>query len=151
MGMGGRAVLRQVLRCRAQHVVDGQQLPPHQPRGRAIGNANGQVDMIVDQVNLAILQQQFYIDLGVTAKKFRHVGMNHESSHRLRHADPHQPFGLLGELTTDFHHRTGGADHLLTPLEHFFTAIAQAQFARGALKQPGGQGLLQTRDTAAYR
>ncbi|MOA05646.1 hypothetical protein D3C78_1252530 [compost metagenome] len=105
--------------------------------------------MIVDQVNLPILQKQLHIDLRITTQEFGHVRMNHETPHRLGHADADAAFSLLSELPTDFHHRPSGGDHFLTALEHLFPAIAQTQLAGGALQQAGRQGFLQARNTAA--
>ncbi|MNI73104.1 hypothetical protein D3C73_1290830 [compost metagenome] len=127
-------MLRQILGCRTQQVIDGQQLPPDQAGRRMIGDANRQVDMIVDQIHLAILEQQFHIHLGVTPQKLRHVRVYHESPHRLGHADADQPLGFIGELAADFHHRPGGVDHLLATLEHLFATVAQAQLACGSLQ-----------------
>ncbi|MNL49833.1 hypothetical protein D3C87_1727940 [compost metagenome] len=107
--------------------------------------------MIVDQINLAILQQQLHIDFGITAQKLRHVRMNHDPAHRFWHTETYDPFGLIGKLTTDLHHRTGSVDHLLAPLEHLFPTVAQAQLARGSLQEPGRQRFLQPRNTATDR
>ncbi|MNY30193.1 hypothetical protein D3C86_1642870 [compost metagenome] len=132
-------------------MVDGQQLPSHQTGGWLIRDANRQVDVVVDQVDLTVLEQQLHIDFGVTPQKFRHMRMNHEPPHRFRHADAHQPLRFVGELAADFHHRPGRADHFLATLEHFLATVAQAQFTGGALQQTGGERLFQTRNAATDR
>ncbi len=98
-----------------------------------IGDANRQIDVIVDQIHLAILEQQLHIHLGITPQKLRHVWVYHKSTHCLGHAETDQPLCFIGELAADFHHRSGGVDHLLATLEHLFATVAQAQFTCGAL------------------
>ncbi|MNE51820.1 hypothetical protein D3C80_1464660 [compost metagenome] len=106
-------------------MVDAQQLSPHQSRGWPVGDANRQVDMIVDQIHLTILKQQLHIHLGITAQKLRHMRVNHDSAYRFRDADAHHSLGLISELATDFHDGSGGVDHLLAALEDLLATVAQ--------------------------
>jgi hypothetical protein len=54
-----------------------------------------------------------------------------------------KPLGFPGELPAEVHHRAGPRPTIsLAAPEDFFTSIAQAQFARGALQQANGQGLV---------
>ena len=78
--MRRRTVFGQVLRCRAEQMVDGQQLPSHQTGGWLIGDSDGEINMVVDQIHLPILKQQLHIHFGITAQKLRHMRVNHESA-----------------------------------------------------------------------
>ncbi len=144
-------MLGQILRGGTQQVFNHKQLTPHQPRGRLVGNAQAQVNVVIDQVNIAIFQNQLHINPGIAPQKLGHMRVNHIAAHRFGHADPDQPFGLLGKAPAQIHHRLRCARHLKAALEHFFAPLAQAQLARGALQQTDGKGFFQPRNTAAYR
>ena len=66
-------------------------------------------------------------------------------------AHAHQTFSLLGKPSTDFHDRLRRAHHIPAALIHLLPAIAQAQFAGGALQQTDGQCLFQPGNAAAHR
>ena len=84
-GMGGLAVLGQVLRRGAEQVLDGQQLAAHQSGRRPVGDANGQVDVLVDQIDIAVFQQQLHVHRRIAAQEVGHVRMDHRAAHRLGH------------------------------------------------------------------
>ena len=74
-------------------MVYSHQLAADQPGRRAIGDAQRQIDPIVDQIHVAIFQPQPHVHLRVAAQELRHVRMQHEAAHRLGHADADQPLG----------------------------------------------------------
>ena len=147
--LAGRAMFRQVSRRSAEQMLDQKQLATHQARRRLIGDAHAQIHVVVDQIDVAVLQNQLHIDLGISPQKLGHVRMHHVAPHRLGHADANQPFSLLAIATAEVHDRLRCPHHLLATLEHFLAHITQAQLAGGALQQADRQGLFQSGDTAA--
>jgi hypothetical protein len=119
-----------------------------QPGRRAVGDADGQVDVLVDQVDLAVFQQQLHVHRRVTAQELGHVRMDHRAAHRLGHRQPDDTGRCLVELTADLQHRPGGANHVAaTPID-LLPRLRQTQLAGAAIEQAGAQGLLQARHAA---
>lgn len=130
-------------------MVYSHQLAADQPGRRAIGDAQRQIDPIVDQIHVAIFQPQPHVHLRVAAQELRHVRMQHEAAHRLGHADADQPLGLHGAAPADRHDRVGRRQQGAAVRKRLFAAFAQPQFAGGAVQQLQRQRLLEFRHAAA--
>ena len=115
-------------------MLDREQLAPHQPRWRLVGNANAQVNVVIDQIDITILEDQLHINLGVTAQKLGHMGMYHIPPHGLGHAQANEPLGLPGKTPAQVHHRLSRTGHFIATFENLFTCIGQAELAGCALQ-----------------
>ena len=121
-----------------------------QTRGRGIGDAQRQINTVIDKIQRAIFQPQADIHLRVAMEKRHHQRVDHKAADGFRYAE--RQLSLSDRLAT-----AGGIyrlprrfQHLLGMLIHCFPGIAQSQLAGGTMQQLAAHLPLQPRHAAAH-
>ncbi len=140
----------QIGRAGTNHGVAGAEPAGHQVGIEIIGDADGEIDPLLHQVDGPVQQQD--IDGGARIARQVVVGGPHQQGFRERIAagDAQLPLGRLVAAHGDLLHLFPQRQHGPGPVQRLFSRAGQTEPAGGAVQQPRPHPLLQLRQIASH-
>jgi hypothetical protein len=146
-----RTVPRQIIRRRAGDQAMRREHPPHQPAIVAAADADSHVDAVAHQIAVLIGEADVGVHLRPLRQKLPQNRQDMQSPQRDRQIQPQPPARRLPPRIQRRFRLFGLRQDALRILVKHRAVFGQADAARGALQQPGGQSFLQSVHAFARR
>lgn len=129
------AVSGQIVRAGAEQGVAGAELAGNQGRVEYVGDAQGDIDALFDQIDAPVGKLEIDLNLGIAREKVDHRRHQENPPDGGRAGDAHRParFGMAG-IGDGFQFVDFG-EHVLAAQQAGLAGIGQAQAAGGPVQQ----------------